>query len=59
MCWFLKKCWYRTYQKVLKIAMCFMDWSEPELLEGDGAVLELPSFIKNQHIVNAPYLFSF
>ena len=50
MCWFLKKCWYRTYQKVLKIAMCFMDWSEPELLEGDGAVLELPSFIKNKGI---------
>ena len=30
--------------------MCFMDWSEPELLEGDGAVLKLPSFIKNKGI---------
>ena len=50
MCWSLKKCWYRIYQKVLKLAMCFMDWSEPELLEGDGAVLKLPSFIKNKGI---------
>ena len=50
MCWSLKKCWYRIYQKVLKLAMCFMDWSEPELLEGDGAALKLPSFIKNKGI---------
>ena len=30
--------------------MCFMNWKEPELLEGDGAVLKLPSFIKNKGI---------
>ena len=28
--WFLKKCWYRTYQKVLFLAMCFMDWLSNE-----------------------------
>ena len=50
MCWALKKCWYRISQKVLKIAMCFMDWSEPTLLEGEGAVLKLPSFIKSKNI---------
>ena len=50
MLWTLKKCWYRTYQKVLKFAMCFMDWKEPELLEGEGAVLRLPSFIKDKGI---------
>ena len=50
MIWTIKKCWYRIYQKVLKVAMCFMDWSEPELLEGDGAVLRLPAFIKNKNI---------
>ena len=50
MCWFLKKCYYRTYQGVLKVAMCFMNWKEPELLEGEGAVLKLPSFIKNKNI---------
>ena len=50
MCWPIKKCWYRICQKVLMLGMCFMDWSEPELLEGDGAVLRLPAFIKNKGI---------
>ena len=50
MCWVLKKCGYRISQKVLKFAMCFMDWSEPELLKGDGAVLQLPSFVKKKGI---------
>ncbi len=50
MCWALKKCWYRISQKTLKFAMRFMDWSEPELLEGEGAILELPAFIKNKGI---------
>ena len=50
MFWSIKKCWYRIYQGVLKVAMCFMDWSEPELLEGEGAVLKLPEFIKNKGI---------
>jgi len=50
MCWTLKKFGYRFAQKALKIAMCFMDWSEPELLEGEGAVLKLPAFIKNKGI---------
>ena len=46
----VKKCWYRINQKVLKLAMCFMNWKEPELLEGEGAVLKLPAFIKNKNI---------
>ena len=50
MCWTLKKCWYRICQKVLKVAMCFMDWSEPELLEGEGAVLKLAELIKNKNL---------
>ena len=50
MLWTLKKCWYRIYQKVLMFAMCFMDWKEPELLEGEGAVLRLSAFIKNKNI---------
>ena len=48
MCWWLKKCYYRIYQNVLKLAMCFMNWKEPELLEGEGAVLKLPAFIKDK-----------
>ena len=50
MCWIIKKGYYRLNQKVLKLAMCFMNWSEPELLEGEGAVLKLPTFIKNKGI---------
>ena len=50
MFWAFKKCWYRINQKVLKFAMRFMDWSEPELLEGEDSVLKLPSFIKNKGI---------
>ena len=46
----LKKIYYRTYQGILKVAMCFMDWKEPELIEGEGAVLRLPSFIKEKGI---------
>ena len=50
MLWELKKCWYRTYQTVYKYAMKFLDWSEPYLLEGEGAVLRLPAFIKDKGI---------
>ena len=50
MCWIIKKCWYRICQKILKVAMCFMNWSEPQLFEGEGAVLKLPKFIKGMKI---------
>ena len=50
MCWIVKKCYYRLNQKVLKFAMCFMNWKEPELLEGENAVLKLPAFIKSKGI---------
>ena len=50
MLWTLKKVWYRIYQNVFKVAMCLMDWSEPELLEGADSILELPLFIKNKGI---------
>ena len=50
MCWWLKKVYYRICQKALKFGMLFMDWSEPELLEGENAVLKLPSFVKNKGI---------
>ena len=50
MLWTLKKIYYRTYQKVLKFAMCFMDWKEPTLLEGENAVLKLPEFIKDKGV---------
>ena len=52
MLWTLKKIYYRTYQKVLKFAMRFMDWKEPTLLEGEDAVLRLPEFIKDKGVKN-------
>ena len=50
MCWWMKKCYYRINQKVLKLGMGFFDWSEPELLEGEDSVLKLPAFIKDKGI---------
>lgn len=50
MLWELKKCWYRIYQSAFKLAMNFLDWSEPHLLEGKGSVLRLPEFIKSKGI---------
>lgn len=50
MLWELKKIWYRTYQTAFKLAMNFLDWSEPQLLEGNGSILKLPEFIKNKGI---------
>lgn len=46
----LRNCYYRLSQKVLKFAMRFMDWKEPFLLKGEGAVLKLPSLIKSKNI---------
>ncbi|HJB75617.1 MAG TPA: iron-containing alcohol dehydrogenase [Candidatus Eubacterium faecale] len=46
----MKKCWYRIYQGAFKLAMNFLDWSEPHLLEGKGSVLRLPEFIKSKGI---------
>lgn len=38
------------YQGAFKLAMNFLDWSEPQLLEGKGSVLKLPEFIKSKGI---------
>ena len=50
--WQLKKAYYRTFQCVMKYAMFIFDWSEPELLEGPGAVKRLPALIKSKNINN-------
>ncbi len=50
MLWELKKCYYRIYQTAFKVAMNFLDWSEPQLLEGKGSILKLPEFIKSKGI---------
>ena len=46
--WDLKKAYYRVYQRVFKVAMCFLDWSEPYLLEGSGSVKRLPQLVASK-----------
>ena len=48
--WIIKKCYYRIYQCILMLAMCFFNWKEPTLLTGKGASLRLPKFIKEKGI---------
>ena len=48
--WQLKKAYYRSFQFVMKYAVFIFDWSEPELLEGPGAVKRLPALIKSKNI---------
>ncbi len=48
--WALKTAYYRAYQKIMKVFMFFLDWSEPELLTGPGAIKKLPAVIKEKGI---------
>lgn len=50
--WQLKKAWYRTYQAVFRVASSLLDWTEPERLEGPGAIKKLPELIKSKGIKN-------
>ena len=42
----LTKVYCRTYQSAFRVAMGFLDWTEPTVLKGPGAVKELPAVIK-------------
>ncbi len=44
----LEKAFCRVYQKVFFVFQCFLDWSEPQLLTGPGAVKKLPALIKEK-----------
>ena len=46
----LKKCYCRTYQKIMYLACFLLPWRKPEILEFDNGVLGLPEFIKNKGI---------
>lgn len=48
--WPIKKAFYRAYQMTFKYAMFVFDWSEPETLEGPGAIRKLPEFIKTKGV---------
>ncbi len=47
-----KHIYYRTYQKVMKFSVNFLDWTPPKLLKGAGAIKELPDLVKSQGINN-------
>lgn len=47
-----KHIYYRTYQKVMKFSVNFLDWTPPKLLKGAGAIKELPELVKSQGISN-------
>ncbi|MBQ7637385.1 MAG: iron-containing alcohol dehydrogenase [Clostridia bacterium] len=42
----LYKAYCRVFQKVMKLGMSFLDWSEPEIIRGAGSVKQLPAAIK-------------
>lgn len=44
----VEKAFCRVYQKVFFVFQCFLDWSEPQLLTGPGAVRKLPALIKEK-----------
>ena len=48
----VKHIYYRTYQKVMKLSVNFLDWTPPKLLKGAGAIKELPELVKSQGINN-------
>ncbi len=43
---------YRAYQTAYKGAMAFLNWDEPYLLKGEGAVKKLPALVKSKGIDN-------
>ncbi len=46
MLWELKNAITEFIKQLFKVAMNFLDWSEPQLLEGKGSILKLPEFVK-------------
>ncbi len=44
----LRTMWYRSFQRVLKTAAVFLSFDPPVLLEGSGAIKQLPLFIKTK-----------
>lgn len=50
MFWEFKKVWYRSYQFVMKIAVNFLNWRQPELLEGPGSLRRLPELVRSKNV---------
>ena len=43
-----QKAWYRTYQKTIYIVSPFLKWRQPQLLNLEGGIADLPKFIKDK-----------
>ncbi len=48
----IKHTYYRAYQKTMKFAVNFLDWTPPKLIKGAGAVLQLPELVKKEGLNN-------
>lgn len=48
----LKHTYYRAYQKTMKFAVNFLDWTPPKLIRGAGSVKKLPALVKNEGLNN-------
>lgn len=43
-----RKCWCRTYQRVMYVAEYFMPWRKAEVIEGADSLLKLPALLKQR-----------
>ena len=48
----LKHAYYRGYQKTMKFAVNFLDWTPPKLIKGAGSVKELPKLVNSEGVNN-------
>ena len=48
----LNNAYCRIYQKTMKFAVNFLDWTPPKLIKGAGAIKELPALIKSEGVNN-------
>lgn len=46
----LKHAYYRAFQGAFRAVMPVLNWDEPELLKGAGAIKELPAFVKSKGV---------
>ncbi|HLR54097.1 MAG TPA: iron-containing alcohol dehydrogenase [Pseudogracilibacillus sp.] len=44
-----KSIFYRSYQRIIKVASKFFAWREPKVLNGEGSIKQLPELIKKQN----------
>ncbi len=48
----LKKAYYRTYQAAFRAVIPALNWDEPQLLKGPGAIKDLPALVKSKNVTN-------